>query len=87
MLASRYYDTAQGDHPLFADRIADDGKCLLSNLVCGRDIIWVIDVAIVDLRSWDEGVDGDGVGAFDPDLLDLLVLDLEVLPLTTSVCR
>ena len=57
----------------------------MSNLVCGRDIIWVIDVAIVDLRSWDEGVDGDGVGAFDPDLLDLLVLDLEVLPLTNLV--
>src|SRR5450631_400548 len=85
MLAPRQDHTAQRDHALVADRIANDGKCLLSNLICGRDIIRGFDVAIVDLRSRDKSVDRDGVGAFNSNLLDLLVLDLEVLPLANLV--
>ena len=57
----------------------------MSDLVRGRDIIRVVNVAIVYLGSWDESVDCYGVGAFDPDLLDLLVLDLKVLSLADLV--
>jgi hypothetical protein len=34
---------------------------------------------------WDEGVDREGMGAFDPELFDLFVLDLKVLPLSDLV--
>ena len=57
----------------------------MSDFVCGRDVIRAIDVAIIDLGSWDEGVDREGMGAFDPELFDLFVLDLKVLPLSDLV--
>jgi hypothetical protein len=85
MLAPRYNDTAQSNHRLVADCVADDGECLLSDLVCGRDVIRVVDIAIVDLSSGNKRIDRDGVGAFDPNLLDFLVLDLEVLALANLV--
>jgi len=85
MLAPRYNDTAQSNHRLVADCVADDGECLLSDLVCGRDVIRVVDIAIVDLSSGNKRIDRDGVGAFDLNLLDFLVLDLEVLALANLV--
>src|ERR1700730_6767716 len=85
MLTPRYNDTAQSNHRLIADRITDDGECLLSDLVCGRDVIRVVDIAIVDLSSGNKRIDRDGVGTFDPNLVDFIVRDLEVLALANLV--
>src|SRR3984893_13484143 len=57
----------------------------MTALVCGRDLIRVVDIAIVDLRSRNERINRDGVGTFDPNLLDFLVLHLEILALANLV--
>src|SRR5262249_53525212 len=85
MLAPRQNDTAQSNPRLVADRIADDGECLLPDPISRRDVIRLLQVTIVDLGSRDEGVDSDCVGAFDPNLLDFLVLDLKILALANLV--
>jgi hypothetical protein len=52
---------------LVANHIANDGECLLPNLIRGRDEIRIVELPIIGLKSQDESIDCDGVRAFDHD--------------------
>jgi hypothetical protein len=71
-LAERY-------HAHFADCVADDGKCLLSDLAIRRDIVGVAKVKIVDLRPRNKLLDVDGAFAFYGNSFELIRGKLDIL--------
>ena len=69
-------DPPHTDHLLGGHGVADDREGLLPDLIGRRNVIGALEIAVVDLGTRHEAVDLDGMGALDPNLLDLLVLDL-----------
>ena len=63
----------------------DNGERLLPDLFSWSEIIRTIQIAVVHLRPRHEGIDVYGVRAFDPNLVDFFVLDLNVLALADLV--
>src|SRR6202007_1019824 len=78
-------DTAKSDHPLVTDRIADNGKCFLSDLIGRGDVVGANREAIIDFGARPESVDFDRMSALDLDFFDFVVLDREVLALANLV--
>jgi hypothetical protein len=68
-------DSTECDHVHFADGVADDRKGILSNLTIGGDVIRRVDVAIIDLVSWNELINVDGPRALDLHSLKFFVLN------------
>ena len=75
MLATGQNDTAKPDHPLVADRIADNGKCFLSDPIGRGDVVGDRRVAIIDFGARHEAVDFDRMSALDLDFFEFVVLD------------
>ena len=53
----------------------------MAGLAVGRDVIGMVEIALVDLVPRHEAVDVDGVVALDLDRLQLLRLDLDIFAL------
>jgi hypothetical protein len=73
------YDPTESDHIHLANGVADDSESILSHLTIGGDVIWRVDVAIIDLISRNKLVDLNGPRALDFDSLKLFVFNDEVL--------
>jgi hypothetical protein len=68
--------SAQSDHAFFADRFADNCKGLLPYFAFGRDEVWAVDIELVDLFFWNEGIDLDRPSALNRDRFEFLGLEL-----------
>ena len=80
-LAPRHHHAGDADHLLFLHGVADDGEGFLADLVLGGEIVRRVAIAIVDRSLGHELLDVDRMRAFDRDLGELLVFDLDVLAL------
>jgi hypothetical protein len=81
MLAVGQNDAGQRDAPLVLHGVAYHRECVDAGLAVGRDVIGAVDKALVDLVHRDKAVDIDGMGAFDLDGFQLLLVDLDVFAL------
>jgi hypothetical protein len=66
-------------------RIADNGERFHAGLVAGGYVVRFVEIALIDLGSRNEAVDVDGVRALDLDCLQLVLLDLHILPFAQFV--
>ncbi len=78
-LAPIKHDARQADEFFVAHGFADDGESLLRNLVVGHQVIGFIEVKAIDLGNRHEGFDVDRMRAFQRDLVEFVVLQLDVL--------
>ena len=78
VLAVGEHDPRQRDAVLVLHGIADHGKGLDGRLAVGRDVIGMVEIALVDLVPRHEAVDVDGVVALDLDGVEFLRLDLDI---------
>jgi hypothetical protein len=72
------------DHALLADRLADHGECLLPNLAIRHDVVWIVEIKLVDFLSRHELVDVDRALALDRDRFQLFRLHLEIFALAVG---
>ena len=77
-LALAEYDPRQRHHIFAAHRLADHGEGLLADLVVRSDVIGAIQITFVDLFARNEGVDLDGVRAFDGNRVELFIVNKDV---------
>jgi hypothetical protein len=70
---------AEGHHALFADGIANDGKCLLPDVAIWCDVVRVAKVKIVNLLTRNELFNVDGAFAFYRDSLKFVRFKLDIL--------
>ena len=74
MFPACQHDPTGSDHVHFGNGVADDRKGILANLTIGGDIVRRVDVAIIDLLSWNELID-----LYGPRALNLLMAQTEHL--------
>jgi hypothetical protein len=60
------------------DRFADDGIGVVSDLAIGDDLIGPHEIELIDFRSRDEFVDVDRPGAFQRNVLKLILVDGDI---------
>src|SRR5690349_14557306 len=72
MLTTGQNTTAKPAHPLVTDRIADNGKCFLSDPIGRGDVVGANWVAIIDFGARHEAVDFDRMSALDLDFFEFV---------------
>jgi hypothetical protein len=85
VLASRQHDPTEGNHLQVRDGVSDDGESLLTNWTIGGDVVWRVEVTLIDFIFRDELVDVDGPRALNLNGLNLLILNNHVLTLSDLV--
>jgi hypothetical protein len=85
VLARCEHDLADCDHTLLANGFPDHGKCLLSNLAVGGDIVRAVQIQFIDFVLWHELIDVDCPLALDGDRFQFLGVELDVLALADLV--
>src|SRR3954454_17599730 len=85
VLAIGEYDLGERDAILVLHGVADHGESIDRGLAVGRDIVGMVEIALVDLVARHETLDVDGVVALDLDRFELLRLDLDIFALTQLV--
>ena len=84
VLAVGQHDAGERDAVLVLHGVADHGKGVDAGLAVRDDVIGMVEIALVDLVLWHKTVDVDGVVALDLDGVELVLFDLEYLPLEIS---
>jgi hypothetical protein len=58
--------------------VADHGKSVDAGLAVGRDVIGMVEIALVDFVFGYKAVDVDGMVAFDLNRFELFLFDLDI---------
>ena len=85
VLAMRHHDAGQRDPFLVLHGVADQGEGVYAGLAVGREVIGVVEVALVDFVSRHKIVDLDGVAALDLHGGELILFDRDILALLQLV--
>src|SRR6478735_2785793 len=85
VLAVGEHDLGERDAILVLHGVADHGKSIDRGLAVGRDIVGMVEIALVDLVARHKALDVDGVVALDLDRFELLRLDLDIFALAQLV--
>jgi len=85
MRSRRHHDAPDTDHLLLLLGIADHRERFLTDLILGCEVVRRVAVAVVDRCLGYELLDLDRVRAFDGDLDEFRILDLDVLVLPDLV--
>src|SRR5262245_23323441 len=86
VLAVRHHDTGERHAALVLHGVANNRESLFAHLLAGRrEIVRLLQIALIDFVLRHEAVDVDRVRALDLDCLELILFDLDILALAELV--
>src|SRR5262249_33995725 len=85
VLARGEDNLSERHHALLTDRFANDGESLLTDFAIGSEVIWAVQIKLIDFLLRHEFVDFDCALALNRHRFKLFGLNLDILPFADLV--